>query len=217
MATSCTRRAAARSCQVQGCFGLPCLYSGFGRSLLVVPQNCLLPLLVLHQRATAAMWGAFPCFCRHICRTHLFAVLAEASFSRAVFCSCSSCTSRGKGHSLQWDLQRAEAQTNSTTLGDLGGIFDRVGGLRRGSLLLDIPPSSFRCEIRAHTERTNKPGLIFVVPTFTRLRRLLRLSCPGNDTHSALSEPCLPCSPALRAACRASSRARRGDTRSSRS
>ena len=36
-----------------------------------------------------------------------------------------------------------------------------------------------------HTER--------IVLTFRRLRSL---RCPGNDTHSALSEPCLPCSPA---------------------
>ena len=117
------------------------------------------------------------CFCRRVCQTHLFAVLAGAS---SLFCSCSSCTSRQRPQSAE---PKAEAQTNST-LGGLGGIFDQVCGLRRGGLLLDIPPSSFRCDFRAHTERTNKPGLIFVVPTFALFRRLLRLRCPGNDTHS---------------------------------
>ena len=52
-----------------------------------------------------------------------------------------------------------------------------------------------------HTGRTNKPGLIFVVPTFALFRRLLRLRCPGTDTHSVR----LPLqSGVLRVACRAS-------------
>ena len=59
--------------------------------------------VVLPQPDPAGCRGAFPCFCHRICRTHLFAVLAGASFSRAVFCSGSSCTSR-QTQSLQYLL-----------------------------------------------------------------------------------------------------------------
>ena len=90
----------------------------------------------------------------------------------------------GRGHNLQLrtsksTLRRGPQQARQASNNTLA--------------CLTLPPSSFRCEIRAHTHthRKDKPGLIFVVLTFRRLRSL---RCPGNDTHSALSEPCRACS-----------------------
>ena len=102
--------------------------------------------------ATAAMWGAFPCLLPpHLPNTSvcgfgrslvlqscLLQLLVLHQQAKATVCN---------------GIFKAEAQTNSTTLRDLGGIFDRISGLRRGSLLLDIPqqlsmsfPPSPSCE-----------------------------------------------------------------------
>ena len=78
-------------------------------------RSCLLPFASCFCRTSSSTcWACgriLPgagvlCHAFVVCRTHLFAVLAGAwFFSRAVFCSCSPCTSRGKGHSMQWDFK----------------------------------------------------------------------------------------------------------------
>ena len=147
MATSCTRRAAARSCQVQRCFGRV-NFRVYGASSF--PRNvfCRCSSCTSVQRPQCGV--LFRAFCRHICRTHLFAVLAKASFSKAVFCSCSSCTSRQRPQSAMGSSKQKRKPTarHSETW-----RASSTGGLRRGSLLLDIPqqlsmsfPPSPSCE-----------------------------------------------------------------------
>ena len=98
------------------------------------------------------------------------------------------------------DLQRAAAQTN-LTLRDLGGIFDRVSGLRRGSLLLDIPPNSFRCEI----QNTRKGRTNLALSSSSSLCEGSEACAVRETTHTPRSRS--PASLAVRrstAACRAS-------------
>ena len=109
MATFCTCRAAARSCQVQGCFLVllpPCHSLQWSRSGSTHQQHARRP-----------SWHLRPSL---------------------------------------WSAQRQPAPRH--------------------------PAEQLSMQNPKHTEWTNKPGLIFVVLTFRRLRSL---RCPGNDTHSA--------------------------------